>query len=573
MKTVLLAIATVAALCAPLAAQQPAAPPIDPLTASIVGRVTTPSGAPLRRAEVRAMAERGGVNRLATSDADGRYELRDLPAGAYHLSVSRSGFVTLNYGQRRPAEASKTIEVARGQRIDIGIMALPRAGAITGRVVDDAGEPVAGIRVQAMRSRLQNGRRRLMPSGVIDLTDDRGAYRLFGFEPGDYYVSAMVTTPTPEDARMSPMTGPLRGDVKSAVPVFYPGVPALEQAQPISLGAGGEARADIFLSPLRTATVSGSVLDSAGRPAANAQVELRSEMLRFGFSPTGPIPMLVSAHAAPDGSFELPNVPPGSYTLIARAQNEANRGAIDALANAALTGARLDPAVMQATMLDRIGEIAALPLLIGNGDVTGLTLTTSKGGSVTATFVADGGVARPLPRGLQLGAAGVLTDTMDHFTGTTATNQVRVMGVSGPTRLSVSNLPDDWAVKAILVDGADVTDSPVDTRGGNLDVRVVLTDRVAEVSGITAPEQYVVVFAADAAKWTYPSRFIKSTRADAQGAFRLSGLPAERYLAAVVEYLEDGEAQDPQFLERIRSQAVSFSLNDGERRTIELKPR
>ena len=74
---------------------------VDPLTSSIHGRVTTAdTGSPIRGAEVRLEID-GRFSRLVTTDSEGRYELRSLPAGTYRLTVSRTGFITLEYGQRR----------------------------------------------------------------------------------------------------------------------------------------------------------------------------------------------------------------------------------------------------------------------------------------------------------------------------------------------------------------------------------------------------------------------------------------------------------------------------------------
>ena len=63
----------------------------------------------------------------------------------------------------------------------------------------------------------------------------------------------------------------------------------------------------------------------------------------------------------------------------------------------------------------------------------------------------------------------------------------------------------------------------------------------------------VIVFTADASRWTYPSRFVRTASADEKGRFRITGLPpSERYLVVAADYLEDGEHFDPEFLERIR---------------------
>jgi hypothetical protein len=297
--------------------------------------------------------------------------------------------------------------------------------------------------------------------------------------------------------------------------------------------------------------------------------------------------MLISAHADANGSFELPNVPPGRYTLMARAQNQRARGALDALLTAASAN-QTAPEAFKVAMNDMamlemdMGETASMSVLVGNTDMTGLSLATASG-ALTATLVADAGVTRPLPRGGELRVSGAHTGLrMTNASTNNGPRQLRAIGVSGPTRVVVDGLPPEWTVKAIMLDGADVTDQPINVRG-NVEVRVVLTDRLTEVNGVVAgagdarnpsdpQDRYVVVFPADAAKWTYPSRFVKSARADSQGRFEIRGLPPnDRYLALAVDYLEDGEAADPQFLEQMRSRATTFSLTDGERRTIDVR--
>jgi hypothetical protein len=150
--------------------------------------------------------------------------------------------------------------------------------------------------------------------------------------------------------------------------------------------------------------------------------------------------------------------------------------------------------------------------------------------------------------------------------------------MSGPFYLGINGLSDEWAVSQITVDGVDVTDEPIDLKGQNGSARVVLTDRVTTISGVVqarrdAANYSVVVFPDDVTRWNYPSRYVRSARAGDRGQFRISGLPPnERYFAVAVDFLEEGEEQDPQFLERLRSQAVTFALRDGEQRSIYLDP-
>ena len=98
----------------------------------------------------------------------------------------------------------------------------------------------------------------------------------------------------------------------------------------------------------------------------------------------------------------------------------------------------------------------------------------------------------------------------------------------------------------------DVTDSALEFRGStdNSGLQIIVTDRVSDLNGkvTTAKgdvtrDYTVVVFADDPAKWAFPSRFVKTGRADQQGQFRIKALPPDdRYLAVAVDYLEDGEA-------------------------------
>ena len=68
----------------------------------------------------------------------------------------------------------------------------------------------------------------------------------------------------------------------------------------------------------------------------------------------------------------------------------------------------------------------------------------------------------------------------------------------------------------------------------------------------------MVVFADDASRWKWPSRYVRVARADADGRFEIRALPPDqRYLATAIDYLEDGEEQDAQFLERLRNRATS----------------
>ncbi len=106
-------------------------------TAVIKGTVVAmDTGAPLRRVQLRAFGTTpaAGGTRVTTTDDQGRFELRELAAGRYTINASKSGFVSLQYGQRRPSERGTPVEVADGETVEKVTIALPRGGVITGRI-------------------------------------------------------------------------------------------------------------------------------------------------------------------------------------------------------------------------------------------------------------------------------------------------------------------------------------------------------------------------------------------------------------------------------------------------------
>jgi Carboxypeptidase regulatory-like domain len=134
-------------------------------TAAIRGRVfASESGRPLRRARIQVNSPQlGGEGRTTSTNAEGRYEIKDLPAGRYTITVTRSGYLRLSYGQRRAFEQGKPFDLVDGQRADDVDFSLPRMSLITGRILDEANEPISGVRVWAMRPVYFEGRRRLVP--------------------------------------------------------------------------------------------------------------------------------------------------------------------------------------------------------------------------------------------------------------------------------------------------------------------------------------------------------------------------------------------------------------------------
>ncbi len=524
-------------------------------TAKIRGQVlAADTGSPLRRAQVRAAAPELRVSRLISTDAQGRYELKDLPAGRYSITATKGGFVTLSYGQRRPFESGRPLEIADGQSIDRVEFRLPRGSAISGRILDEFGEPVTGARVQVLRYQFFQGQRRLVPAGFAgggsDSTDDRGEYRLFGLAPGDYYVSAVLRAGM--GMGFGGPGGTESADSVAYAPTYFPGTTNTAEAQRIELGVGQEhANATFALSPTRTVKISGTALDAEGKPLGGGFVMLANTV-------TGPgVRMMMmggGARVRNDGSFLLTGVAQGEYLLQAR------------------TGGGDD------------AQFASVPLTVGDEDLVGVNVVASRGATAFGTVVMEQGSTGTLRMsGVQVFAQADRFDGPLFGAPPRRVDDDGAFAVTGLTgrRTFRANAPAGWTLKAVLLDGQDITDTPLEFKGAEQisGLQVILTDRVTQVSGSVKDshgdptrEYTVVIFPDDSQRWQYQSRYIRSARADQDGQFKVRGLPPyDSYLAVAVDYLEDGEGGDPEFLERMRDRAVKLSLADAESKALDLK--
>ena len=180
-------------------AQQPARDtPAQPKSAvrlpggRITGRVlASDNGRPVKRARVFITAAELPGGRGMLTDDGGVFDFTELPAGRYTLTVSKTGFVSLSYGQRRPLQAGTPLQLADGEQLKGIQFQLPRGSVIGGRVLDEDGDAMPGVMVRVMRYQYQQGERSLTPAGNAQ-TDDKGQYRVWGLMPGDYYVNAIM---------------------------------------------------------------------------------------------------------------------------------------------------------------------------------------------------------------------------------------------------------------------------------------------------------------------------------------------------------------------------------------------
>ena len=124
---------------------------------------------------------------------EGRYEFKELPAGRYTLTASKGSYVSSRTDRSAAVRSGQAARgSADGQRIEKVDFSLPRGGIITGRIVDEFGEPVADAQVPRCDSQPGRTPAAAAERGRPAMTNDIGEYRLFGLPPGQYYISATM---------------------------------------------------------------------------------------------------------------------------------------------------------------------------------------------------------------------------------------------------------------------------------------------------------------------------------------------------------------------------------------------
>jgi len=563
-------------------APQQAVPPLPPATAQpprdarvpeqkgtaiIRGRVVAAdTNLPIRQAIVEAfvasvlngMAAGRIVGRSTRTDDQGNFEFEGLPAGSYRVTASTSQFsaqyLAFSYGAKGPAlDPGTPIKLSDGETFDKATIALPRGSVIAGRVTDDGGEPMARVQVSALWFPPGSARSCRLVNDVQ--TDDLGQFRLFSLLPGEYAVAAEAQISTSVDPSML-HTG--EDDERNGfLTTFYPGTPEQASAQRVRTRAGGEASGiEIRMSRGRFFRLSGIVIDSQGSPIASADVQLARHTAAFSMSSEG-------FTTDEQGRFRMQNLPPGTYRLIVR-QHPPVFGP---------NGPEGDP-----------GEMANMPITIAAADLENLVVVTAPGATVLGHVEFEPAPPeRPIK---EMRVVAMPADSESPTFGTPPTALVesdftfRLQGLSGEQVIREGGgLPPKAYVKAVLLDGNDISDTPHEFKSRDR-ITIVVSSRgaslegtVTDAEGAPTSNAYVIVFPEDKAGWQANGMRVHRSSPDANGHYRIAPIHPGRYFIVVApqERLNIPGIDEVSFYEELSNEATVVVVNEDETRTVDLK--
>jgi protocatechuate 3,4-dioxygenase beta subunit len=549
----------VAALMARAPAQSPATTSKEPPKASLEGSVIKePGGEPLKKAIIEMIGEMTGENQeqsgnfTATSDQDGHFKVTGIEPGRYRLFVERTGYLEVDDKHRQSSGIVLSFE--SGQEIKDQVLRMLPSAIVTGRVVDEEGDPMPDVEIAVLRHKRAGGRTKFEPSGSAQ-TNDLGEFRIGGLFPGKYYVSA---TPLPTFQSLLPAPKGADGPAApppdlSYVPTFYPNTIDRAQATPIELRAGDDMPVDFSLMRVHTARIRGTVEGLA--PGAKGAVMLRGKDSNS---------MLNAAEIGKDGKFEIPNVAPGAYTVMA------------------MTVIGDTPQIMQRSV--DVGEsniddlrLAPQPLATLRGQVR---FPKSFRPDTSATLISLRHI-----------------DDEDDFLENTAFATDDTSGVHGVTKLKadgsfeLKNVPpgvyeievssDAKAlsgsfVESVMAGTKEVVDAGLNVSGGTLSLTVTVNTESGVLDGTAAtdkgqPVANAVVVAIPAPQYRKRSdRYVRATT-DQAGHFTMRGVRPGEYSVLAWEVLEADEYLDPDFLKPLEGQAAAVKIEKGTHKSVALK--
>ena len=234
-----------------------------------------------------------------TTDPNGSFMFRNVEPGRYRLVATHIDYVPTTHTERKGAGRIAELTVGTGDTVKNIVLVLTPNGAISGYVYDSSGKAISGATIEALKPAYQDGRR-ILVSVSSTQSNKSGEYTLFSLGPGPYIVRA---TGSQYDSATSEIP----------LPVYFPNTSNASMASVIDLPPGVNFTGiDVTITPLRSGRIAGLVRNRAtGEPAIGAAVTL---VPRRGTVATG---TLQRAKVSKTGTFELRQMAPGSYDLIA----------------------------------------------------------------------------------------------------------------------------------------------------------------------------------------------------------------------------------------------------------------
>jgi len=422
---------------------------------------------PVRRAPVVLISdEDSSQSRTTVTDGRGEFSFKNLPAGRYHVIVNSTGYLN-GFPQIDSNKRKATDVTVDGTSSAETVVSAERGGVITGKITYPDGEPAVGAQVNVF---MKEGKRWSHATFVSSCaqTDDRGIYRIYPLQPGEYVLSVIEQSLVIEDREGGTMQ--TVGN-KSLNPYFYLDASTLKSARVIQVELGREMNnINITLAERASYKVGGTVV-AGGKPLSGAYLRLSPRDEGLG-GPTLDRPYGIPARADKDGQWVFSEVPDGTYEIeldstsdqfYERSQDEGNKPRQKFIRQ-------------------------PLPVTVAGGDVSDLVISLSSGGRISGSIIVEGD--KSLPRSIDVFSEILRSDRSQYMTSGRVDAQSKgaflIEGVAaGDNILRVRAWDGEYFVKSITWNSRDLLRQPLRVpEGGEVkDIRIILSADVGRLAG------------------------------------------------------------------------------------------
>jgi hypothetical protein len=491
------------------------------------------------------------------SGPDGSFKFEGVEPGEYSLIGEKPGYLQTQYGSKNGLRAGTTLNLQPGQQLtDLKLQLIPQA-IISGKVIDDDGDPVSGASVQAVgRFPGMGSKLRYFPVGQGS-TDDTGTYRIANLRPGKYYVAAQSMRQQMMGMREAPAT-PGTPDIRP-VRTFYPSSLDRASASQVDLKPGEEMPGvEIRMRSVETfhirGKLTGDLTESNGQPAMLMLMPEGGDGSPFMFGGAGLV--------AKDHTFEFAGVAPGAYVIAMGNFNGQQR-------------------------------FARQTVEVGNGDVNDVMLTTQPTFTLRGSIELQGALAGSAKdKGLESiqvmlipdDESGVMFNSSQAMTKADGTFTMEKVA-PGKVRVHVMNEPEGSYLKSIRFGQAETLGKTLDlTQASGGEIHVVLRSGAAEVGGTVQTKQEdasagsgsALAPASSASVLLIPEDLtlnggsVHTAGTNQHGVFTAKGLAPGRYYAVAYEAEDYQNFDDPAILKQLVGKGTNVEVKENDKQQIQL---
>lgn len=533
----------------PAWAQESVAETQRPATISITTAST--SGEAIEGVSIRLIGvtqtERGiagrGVGHQVMSDAEGHYEFVDLEPGLFIMQAQHPDFVPVNYGSIDYLLQPEPFQLDPGQKLE-AVFSMSPAGSVSGRVTDADGNPIANYRARVERVAYYDGIRRLGPVASAR-TNENGEYLVENVPPGRFYIRvSFVPTWSMEERQPIRALKPGEADVNLNETMWIK-APDLSTASSFSVGVGEDVTGiDIEMLEYVYRNVSGKVI------GLNRQLE-EARVIRLPREPGSGLPWSFGVDVQPDGTFFIPSMFPGPYTLALYTL----RDGVFGWTPIAVGNRELENIIINA----QVGDISGSVQFIGERPLNGDAEARMK--ALRVSLFASEGPSVIEKAGLVNGAGEFVIKDVP----------------PGKYRTQVLGLPQGAYLKEVRLSGIPVLQDGVDITGGVQDgkMEVVISADAASLTGIVRDADNDPVPGAEVTlvpriRKFQQSRLYPRAVADANGAFHIEGITPGHYEVFAWETIEDTAHWDDNFIRVFATRGVNVEMEESKGKNLNL---